>query len=144
MEYFGIIKNELFNCMPYLKEEYAKEGNYYNNFWKLMEIVKNPEIAEYRDFTKNELLLLRHRTGIINNQVKSYDEIANILNMSIDDVIRLRHNIFIKIELIMRNGLVQNRKEIEHSEAFNELYRIELELRRQFLEAYANSKGKGR
>ena len=44
----------------------------------------------------------------------------------------------------MQNGFVQSKKENEHSEAFNELYRIELELRKQFLEAYASSKSKGR
>ncbi len=144
MEYIGIIKNELLNCMPHLQEEYAKEGTYYNNFWRFMEIVKNLDITSFGEFNKNELTLLRYRTGIISNEIKNYDEIAKILHVSNDEIIKLRYNIFLKIEQVMQNGFVQSKKENEHSEAFNELYRIELELRKQFLEAYANSKSKGR
>ena len=137
--YISIIKNELLNCMPHLREEFAKEGELYNNFWKIMELVKNTELQTFGEFTRDEVVLLRHRAGILSGDIKNYDEIADILNISIDDVNKIRQNAFLKIERVMRNGFYKAEfASKEASKELKEYYAIELMLRKQFLENYAS------
>ncbi len=140
MEYIEIIKNELLNCMPHLKEEYLKEEELYDNFWKLMAVVKNTDIKAYNELTRTELLLLRYRSGIIDGTVRSYDEIAYFLHVSTDDVNKIRQNAFLKIERVMRNGFEKREfASKETSKALKDYYNIELMLRKQFLSDYACS-----
>ncbi len=134
MVYISIIKNELLNCMPHLREELAKEEEVYNNFWRLMKLIQNPDIKTFGEFTRDEIVLLRHRAGILSGDIKNYDEIADILNISIDDVNKIRQNAFLKMERVMRNGFYKPEFNPEDaSKEFRDYYEIELMLRKQFL-----------